>query len=162
MNIIFLDIDGVLNSDEWYKKFKNNIKKWPQDNIDPNSIFILNELIESINGDVRIVISSTWRQLISINDLSTLLEFYGFKYKDKIIDKTPIGYSGLKFNEYPQRGKEIQAWLHTNEKKYNIKSFVILDDVNIGYLKDKWLQIDAKNGLQKRHIRQALEILSKQ
>ena len=51
--ILFLDIDGVLNSKEWFKQFYEDKHK-TYDPLDPNLVKKLNSL------DCEVVISSSW------------------------------------------------------------------------------------------------------
>jgi len=71
MKILFLDIDGVLNSCQYHnsEEWKSISSKVSNDEltyspyllIDTKSVEILNNLIESL-PDVSIVISSTWKR----------------------------------------------------------------------------------------------------
>ena len=56
MKIIFLDIDGVLNSD----MYEANRTDWLDDNsIDPSRVKLLADLVKA--SDAKIVLTSTWR-----------------------------------------------------------------------------------------------------
>ena len=57
MKIIFLDIDGVLNSKTYYKTVDRTKKDWNRFN--PLAVEMIRRLIEEF--DASIVISSTWR-----------------------------------------------------------------------------------------------------
>ena len=76
MKIIFLDIDGVLNSETWARlmkfgctpkvnqfKFKNDKGKEYAKlaRLDPSSVNLLNDLCKMTKA--KVVISSTWRLL---------------------------------------------------------------------------------------------------
>lgn len=100
MNVIFTDIDGVLNN-----SYKN---RW----ID-NSIDIYNRLCEEF--DLKPVISSTWRTNHSKKDLQHILNYYGVT--TPIYDYTPI------LPDQP-RGVEIETWLLEN----NPNKWVVIDD----------------------------------
>ena len=72
MNVIFLDIDGVLNSPNYTKKYKEmkTKKERVYKNIDDNALNYLKELQNRY--DAKIVLTSTWRKwrnLISIDKL---------------------------------------------------------------------------------------------
>ena len=112
MRIIFLDIDGVLNS------MSGLIFRGGQSLQDlyTEHISVLIWLLRKT--DAKIVVSSTWRIGKSVSDLKQLFYNYGLPSK-YIIDKTDR-LSG------EQRGKEIKLWL--DETEHNIESFVILDD----------------------------------
>lgn len=91
MKIIFLDFDGVLNSEVWMKsRFdiidNNDIdSQYPFYEIDPNAIKNLNRIIEETGA--KVVVSSTWRHGRTPEELSRILEFHNFK--GEIIDTTP-------------------------------------------------------------------------
>lgn len=120
MRIIFLDIDGVLvtnesqaigtQSGEW------DTIKW----FDPVKVDRLYRIIEF--SDIQIVISSSWRKfLITEGNRSpqAFMDAIGlgkeFLHQDW---KTPDSDSGI-------RGKEIQAWLDRNP---DVSDFVCIDD----------------------------------
>ena len=113
MKIIFLDIDGVMNSQTYYRSIKVKSKDW--DRFDPIAVKLLKMLLEEF--EAKIVITSSWRFGaidILINELSkTGLKKY--LYKDW---KTPQLY-GYK------RGDEIQKWL---EKHLEVNNYIIIDD----------------------------------
>jgi hypothetical protein len=126
VKIIFLDIDGVLNSQVWFKK-QHELREqtgekesWPDGYIDPEAVEILNELVPHC----KFVISSTWRH--STFNLGELLKKKGFK--GEIIGQTPDGCRCC------VRGNEIQSWLKENVKllgvKYykDFKDYAIIDD----------------------------------
>ena len=118
MKIIFLDIDGVLNSQLFYEsprfKKEEQAKKcqdpsiervdWEIYDIDPKAMGFLNDLIDKTGAHV--VISSTWRNGRETKDLQELFEKAGLK--GEIIGKTPIcGYGYV-------RGNEILQWIKNN------------------------------------------------
>lgn len=160
MKIIFLDIDGVLNSET---SCKERGKIHYNDNPHPMHIKWLNYIVEKTNAYV--VISSTWRRSTSSGMIGRLLFAYGFK--GKVIDKTPC------FESY--RGTEIKAWIleHLDkEKKYadsnwhiykgDIESFVILDDdSDMGSLMPHLVQTHERKGLLKKHAIEAIKVLNK-
>lgn len=115
MKVIFLDFDGVLNSAAsflWEKRKKTiNIANTLSPICASNLQYILDKA-----SDVKIVISSTWRKLHTLNELSNILDSYGVKAR--IIGKTPITFGG-------DRGREIRQWLEENP---NVTQYVILDD----------------------------------
>lgn len=142
MKIIFLDIDGVLN----YQAYLVNHSQ--TDNIDPNKIAILKELIAQTNSNI--VITSSWR--ISQNMYKKLKCIFK-NYDIKIYDQT--------INLHGQRGMEIKQYL---QKHINISNFVILDDDIFSdydsYLISHLVKTSFyQNGLTKEHIEIAKNIL---
>jgi len=100
MNVIFTDIDGVLNY-----SYKN---QWIDESID-----IYNRLCEEF--DLKPVISSTWRTNHSKKDLQHIFNYYGIT--TPIYDYTPI------LPEQP-RGVEIETWIFEN----NPNKWIVIDD----------------------------------
>ncbi len=162
MKIIFLDIDGVLNSEASMRDL--GIKNLWNDNPHPMHIKWLNKIVEETGA--KIVISSTWRTSGSATMFNRLLTLLGCK--GYVIDRTPsLGTF---------RGTEIKTWLLThadNLIKYKdsqwhswnepVETFVILDDDN------DMLELSATNlvlvndgtGLQEEHAIKAIEILNR-
>lgn len=113
MKVIFLDIDGVLNSSQSAIFHNQNEKEFDSqfEMLCPIAIALLRHAIE--HTQAKIVISSTWRKYQSHEDLSNFfkkhnIEVVGFT---KVLD-TPRGY-------------EIKEWLSRHPK---VKDFIILDD----------------------------------
>ena len=120
MNIIFLDIDGVLNTgrnQDYQEKRDGKIKFHHQFNFDNECMENLKEII--LKFDAYIVISSSWRiEKDKIYWSEILRNFRLYQIEDRIIGKTP-SFSTI-------RGEEIKKWLSDN--KCDISNFIILDD----------------------------------
>ena len=118
--IIFLDFDGVVETIYWEKDINGtwsfNVHKAGREELNnKQAIGWLNELYSKVPYDI--VVSSTWRIGMSVEDLQNLLLRSGFNPEIKVIDKTPVLYQ--------QRGYEIQKWI----EDHNFKGkFVIIDD----------------------------------
>lgn len=161
MKVIFLDIDGVLNSEEFFINNKGlNLE------IDEEKVKILKEIIDKTGA--KIVISSSWRGAIyhcfELNDNSiknvVYLKNLFKKYDISIYGYTPyIKKETLKIS----RGTEIRNWLF-NKK---VESFVILDDEifkDFYFLQDNLVKTNfyGKNGgLNFSHIEKTINILQK-
>ena len=79
MKILFLDIDGVLNSTKFFYE-KNELEyykniSFPLDSFDYRKIELLNYILDETNA--KLVISSDWRY----DDLEPCLKFHGLKYE---------------------------------------------------------------------------------
>lgn len=114
IKVLFLDIDGVLNSDYFYNKQRENPKEWeevpyPLTEFDPDCIKRLNQIVEETN--VKIVVSSDWR---FTEGLEQILFAVGLQHP--IFDTTPYYFS--------KRDKEINIWL----RNHNVEQYIILDD----------------------------------
>lgn len=148
---IFLDIDGVLNNEIFYKKnVEKPIEKGKRrDQIDVRCVDLFNDLFERLGGekDVLVVMSSTWRgNYQNILDANPLFKSYGAKWD--FLDKTPQSKDRI-------RGVEIYKWLQDNSMKYfnkpyyDFKDYIILDDDSDMMLwqKENFFQTDAYCGL---------------
>ena len=140
LNVIFLDIDGVLNSPNYTKRYKEmqTKKERVYKNIDDNALNYLQKLQNKY--DAKIVLTSTWRKwhnLISIDkfkksikenpiteeertedyaNLRTLYEKLRLEYDLDLDDMT---------DDLQNRMLEIQLYLLLHKE---IEKFVILDD----------------------------------
>ena len=165
MKVIFLDIDGVLNSEHWYVK---NHKKHPErcrsgQAIDPRFVRNLRRIVKKT--DAKIVITSTMRGTLKHQSDHRIHEIFK-QYGLVIYDYTFRVNSSI-------RGYEIQEWLDRHKEVTNI---VIIDDNNdmvhlskylvqtINIPCDKmrglpfaWLS----EGLNSRVVKEAIEMLNK-
>jgi K+/H+ antiporter YhaU regulatory subunit KhtT len=118
MKVIFLDFDGVLNSEASFRyearRKSNRIPDSLSDVCCSNLQYILEQA-----ADVKLVISSTWRKMHTMEELRNFLNGR-FVNGSRIVSKTPSVFSG-------HRGHEIKLWLQENP---NVTQYVILDDDN--------------------------------
>lgn len=136
--IIFLDIDGVLITDESVD--------WKT--ADPRCVRWLNQLIEDTRA--RIVVSSVWRFRGDVDWLQALLCDWGV-LSGVVIGKTPrlVG---------EERGREIQNWLLDN--KYTGGGFVIIDDdADMHPYMSFLVQTKSRSGMTRETYRQAKRLL---
>lgn len=171
MNIIFLDIDGVLNSAAYFNALKENNEVLHRNGTyNEISDFHLQMLAKIYNTcNAHIVLSSTWRELDDESNMSCYsmyqyLENELARYDMKIISKTPV----ISMN----RPLEIKTWLDNRVDKNEIK-WVSLDDdfskeqydsYGIGehLVKTKFFCENVSDGgLQQKHVDKAIEILSR-
>lgn len=125
MKVIFLDIDGVLNSNQFAKATKNKGML----GIDPKALALLHKIIQETQAVV--VVSSSWRVTTTIPRLNYALRL-------DTTGATPTGgYS---------RGEEIQRWLKLAGE--SVSNFVILDDADdMGELSGNLIQTSFETGL---------------
>ncbi len=155
MKIIFLDMDGVLNSDRYWneQEDKNGLSypegdwiEWWVKSFDPKAVSILNAIIDG--SGAKIVFSSNRRNWASFGDLIDIFKQAGIT--GELIDITPD-------LRWQPRGDEIQEWLDNN--KY--ESYIIIDDVkDFPLIEDRWIEVDGKVGLTEEHVEKALSLLS--
>ena len=180
MKIIFLDIDGVLNSERWYKHrweqmdMKVVEERYPFFEFDPDAVARLNRLVQETGAQV--VISSTWRMGRSIEELQKLLDDVGFT--GKVIDKTPFFHDLVGHSYSVPRGCEIDHWLKERGKfqrinwspekqleyieRAKVKNYVILDDDSdmLYNQREHFIKTPSMTGLTDEHVDQAIEILN--
>lgn len=111
MNVVFLDIDGVLNKIP--EKISESIFFREGEHMESSLIENFNLLFEQ--RDIKIVISSSWRE--DMDDLRFNLEKNGFKFWNKVIGRTS-------FNKL-YRGELILEYLNENK---NIQKYLVIDD----------------------------------
>ncbi len=169
MKIIFLDIDGVLNSEksaEYYCEeygatvFNQNIKKdaptiqevrWGAWNV-----FFLRKIIKETGA--KVVLSSTWRTRYDIATFGKFFALYDFS-DIEIIGITPK-------LPHRERGNEIAQFLdnfqYQSRFSDEITQYVILDDDNdmLESQKDYFVQTDFDFGLTEKDALKAIKILN--
>ena len=149
MNILFLDIDGVLTSMKSQAGPKVEIlwsleEERLVDDFDPDCIDRLKRILKETGASV--VISSSWRERFTLETLIKHFEGFGVT---GIIGMTPV----LK----DHRGKEIQAWLDEHK---DVDRFVILDDYNdMVHLSPYLIRIHWKTGIAEHNVIPAIEML---
>lgn len=155
--VIFLDIDGVLNS----LPYANN---HPDEELNPENLKRLAEIQHKT--DAAIVLSSTWKDCdhpdepdvyYMYENLINTLKIYGLS----IQDKTPDTHKG--------RPHEIHTYLEQHPKT---NTFVILDDdytpedyaafgIASHLVQTKFFcHTESEGGLQDYHVKQAIQILN--
>jgi hypothetical protein len=161
-NVLFLDIDGVLNCHQFYRnhqikdyeevrqKMLGNIPIGKTERLEfyksllcPDRIDLLNQLCKET--ETSIVVSSTWRLNKTVEQLQEIFNYAGAAFT--ILDKTE--HTGC------ERGTEISKWLKDNCMKYfginhtDFVKYVILDDRNEMLLKQEihFFQTDSHSGL---------------
>ena len=170
MRVIFLDIDGVLNSelfnrtlDERHRQLGHHevcecFKLYRQ--IDRDAVARLNRLVEATGS--KIVISSSWRKLFDPPELHRILSEHGLVAE--IIGETPDGPNDPEMLETfghidrVFRGHEIDCWL---KKHPEVDRFVILDDCSdMEMHMNRLVQTDCEEGLLDEHVELAIRVMS--
>ena len=143
MKIIFLDIDGVLNSiDSMLSLHGCNESK-----LDHVSVMLLKRLCEQT--DAKIVISSTWRRSRATKDFIEMFAKHHNWFDAPVISRTPVLNT--------ERGHEIQEWLDSHPE---VPNFVILDDDSdmLDSQLDNFVHVSNVNGFRSKHFCKALRI----
>jgi hypothetical protein len=178
--IIFLDIDGVLNCNDWYVERHQRIqdgeetRDYPYDEFSPTLIKKLNRITDETGSEI--VVSSTWRLGRTVDELRALFAHVGIT--GHLLDKTPH-FWGLKDFKYTiPRGCEIEWWLEEHkfarinwsidkQKEYaensEIDNYVIFDDDSdmLYNQREHFIKTNQKTGLSDSDVEQAIELLKK-
>lgn len=149
MKIIFLDFDGVLNSDRYVRNHGNFGLI-----IDPSRMILLKQIVDAT--DAKIVLSTSWREHWEMcesgcDDIGLEINAIFRNYGIEIFDKTPR----MNF----KREYEILKWL---EDYPSVTNFVILDDRLIHHkeLNDHFVwTCDFRDGLDEDNVAKAISIL---
>jgi hypothetical protein len=157
MKVIFLDIDGVLNSAEFFhRRFEERGNRAPSnlrehDQLDPDGIRCLNTIIERTGA--RIVISSTWRLRNDFRQVIRLLKRQGLK--GHILGRTPrLSGEGI------VRGHEIAAWLFS-QIDWPEGIVILDDDSDMAHLMPWLVKTSNDMGLCVPDIDRAVEMLNR-
>ncbi len=143
MNIVFLDIDGVLVTNRSCR-LGRSVAQGP---FDPEAVSNLNALLTQTGA--KVVISSAWRTDPSLR-LGQLLEKAGAMCE--IVGQTPV---------LGPRGFEIAVWLARHPQM--VDEFVILDDIRdsilCGHLAERLVSTTMDTGFDAPALARALAIL---
>lgn len=167
MKVIFLDFDGVLNSQGSFlyednrrkrdaKRSKKNGEKGISGPVNEtlcnvctaNFQFVLDQY-----KDVKIVLSTTWRTMFPMDWLKAKLQSYHID-SSRIIDKTP------EHRMTGDRGQEISAWLDAHPE---VTHYIVIDDNDWGISPlhgDRFVKTTWEGGFTTAHAAEACEKLS--
>lgn len=113
MKVIFLDIDGVLNSFRTahaYDGYPSSRSEY--DKFDDVAVTLIRDLC--VKNDIKVVLSSTWRLDKNWKKLENTL-------KIPLLDRTPY----LSVSTRVDRGREIAIWLEDHPE---VTVYAIIDD----------------------------------
>lgn len=145
MKVIFLDVDGVLNSETFMIDNPNAMFK---NILSESAIDLLRRIVDETGA--KIVLSSSWRR-IKMNMIHLTKQL--FAHGISIHSSTPYSI------ELRNRGDEIGAWLREHPE---VTNYVILDDDDdMGEHMSHLVQTTWKHGLEEKHVEEAVRLLSK-
>ena len=151
---LFLDVDGVLNSEESRiarsgKKMSHQESMMSAHLSDP-LVARLDTFLDKTNASV--VVSSTWRLVYPLYQIMKIMCEHGFKHEANVVGATPYGGK--------ERGWEILSWMQ--EHCLTPDDVVIFDDCgDMVHLKSRLVQTDPNVGLQDKDIEWALRLLER-
>lgn len=167
---IFLDIDGVINSEHTFSKSCENMDQKMASIISDQLVKNLSYLVEKT--DAKIILSSSWRvyfnnNLKNPNNIFAMVLLTSLnKYNLKLHDMTPF----VKGEFSNERGLEIKTYID----QHKIKDYVVIDDEEFSDFKNhldmsRFIQTSfgdettniENEGLNKNVAEKAIEILNK-
>ena len=136
MKVLFLDVDGVLNSS---KSFNKGL-----DSVDQDMIHQLKRIIVSTGAEI--VLTSTWRLYPQLLDkISNILSDNDLTIRDTTSPS------------FRNRAYEINQWL--DKRKY-VTQFAILDDEQDAEIEGHFFRTDFSIGLNESIANQVIEFLN--
>ena len=181
MKVLFIDIDGVINSSQGYdlmfrekgrKRYCDDYSALKQEYIDkgfdkdiahdialslefdPMCISNLRKIIELV-PDVKFVLSSTWRLGYNGGAESGLIFSRFPDIQERFIDRTKRLFDDK--GQTRQRGDEILEWI---ERHPEVESFAVIDDDgDMDAVRKNFIHVDSMTGLTVNHAYMAQRIL---
>lgn len=178
VNMIFLDIDGVLNSEAHLRRLDDQHRQRGhadptrpkhettcecyrlERQIDRNAVTRLNRLV--VKTGAKIVVSSSWRKLLDPPELHRILMNHGLIAE--IIGETPEGHTDpemlVTYGHIARifRGHEIDLWLKRHPE---VEHFVILDDgSDMEMHTHRLVHTDCEEGLLDEHVDLAIHMMT--
>lgn len=144
--VVFLDMDGVLT---WSRPDISVVERFMSGAMDN-----FNTIIERTRA--RVVVSSSWREGATVDQLNKWLWIGGFA--GNVFDVTPVHRPSDGFADSLVRAGEIEVWLDAQELRP--AGVVVLDDMRIGgRLWSHSVLTDARYGLTSQDAERAVAIL---
>lgn len=141
--VLFLDIDGVLNSEAWYRRRPKG--PWCEAReFDPEAMWLLKAVVAM--SDCEIVVSSSWRIGRKLEELQKLLIGFPVIGKTPELDSREVG-----------RGAEVDHWLRNNRSRTR---YAIVDDGSDFYEHQNLVRTDWKLGLTPWHCEELVRLLT--
>lgn len=171
MKVIFLDVDGVLNSPRsmiaWHEEYKgmwhrsesrDEKSHLARNHIDPITVKLLNRVTEG--SGAKYVISSTHRKHIPDHlgtgrDMQEMKKYFAmFGLTGDVIGYTPVHGRG-------HRGSEIDHWLQENNHWAKVERFAIIDDDSdmLEHQKPFFVQTSQEDGFLYSHFNLLCKVL---
>lgn len=179
--VLFLDVDGVLNTDDFVLSVAQtpgyqglDIVTQKEFLIDPEKLGILERLISET--DSNIVLSTSWRHY-DFTTKALLNRLRGVGLDDRVVGKTRerneaarlLGWE-TKMSMYYPRGVSIHGWLQEHPE---VERFAIVDDIPVAgkyqgryedlkYLLDYQVLTDFERGLTENDSQKLFQILAQE
>lgn len=145
-NILFLDIDGVVNSDKYHREHISYLCGIERD---PEVVKMINEFCNECN--CKIVISSSWRHE------EHLMKILRNDFPGLIIGTT-LTDTEERYKDYYSRSAEINTWLIEHKGEWN--NFIVFDDQRLDFKgHPNYIRTSASVGLTDKNVDAARLVL---
>ena len=163
--IMFLDIDGVLNTKWWYTQMDRNC---PRDQygyaFDPKAVANLKRIVEETGADI--VISSSWKSF-GFSELEEMWTDRGLPGKligvtpNSVSDKLLLDADIDSIELFHIRGEEIKEWLTKHGK--NVSNYAIIDDMDnmLPEQQSHFVHTNPEVGITEEDAEKAIAIINK-
>lgn len=162
MKALFLDIDGVLNSNFWNETHQMEISNGIL--VDEEKVNLLSKILRTT--EAKIIFHSGWKYWYDVDlhplryeaeNLLNILEKYGLE----IYDKTPdLATDEIKINKKFSliKAAEILSWLQVHN---DVNSYIVLDDLDLhnDVILQHQVKTDSLVGLSEENVIQAIDML---
>ena len=162
--VLFLDIDGVLNTKWQYTQMARNT---PQDKygyaFDPRSIADLKIIVDETGANIEI--SSSWKSF-GFSELEEMWQNRGLPGKligitpNTVSDKLLLNADLDHMERFSIRGMEIKEWLEKHCK--DVSHYVIIDDMD-NFLPDHqpyFVQTNPEVGITNDDVKKVVRLLN--
>lgn len=179
MKVLFLDMDGVLNSNAYFRSPSYAESRAMRAMGDDESYgdewtsMVDNDLVKILNRVIRetgakVVISSSWRYHRNPDEMQDILDRCGFK--GEVIGRTPraleidpssVGAPPMRMSQLYDRGYEILQWLVQNSHLNVADNFAIVDDQwEMTPVKDHFVRTSMACGITEEDADRLIAILN--
>ena len=158
LKLIFLDIDGVLNCSSTKERIERYV------GVDSNKLNLLKQIVDATNA--KIVLVSTWKEYWYKEPQRKSKQDFLAQYLDERMSEFDLKISDKTDNYYMvNRGEGIKEYIANLEHLgIEVSNYIIIDDEIFDYLSTKMtkklVRTSFKNGLQEKHVKKAIAMLS--
>ena len=146
MKIIFLDIDGVMNSSFGKEPYESDMEV--------SKLLLLKRLIDETRSNGIVITSDRRYSNIDMKHKTEVFNKYGINVLGK------IRYPNIK-DPLDNRGKQIMDYL--SNSKEEISNIVIIDDIDDGIsnlFPNEFILVNKTFGLNENNLNKAIEMLN--